>query len=118
RVTADLLGSAQAGSITIEATTPGTSELAATATAGAAGGISIAGAVAIAVIDRTTLARLSGSAVTTGGELRIAASSDAAVEATAVPAESGAAGTGAVGVGAAFALVILDETTLAEIADL
>ncbi|MBX3093015.1 MAG: hypothetical protein KF680_00510, partial [Cryobacterium sp.] len=109
-----------AASITIEAATPAglSSDVSAKATSGAAGEVSIAGSVAIALIDRQTVAELAGTAtIVGGGELRIEATSLISAAVEAVPAEDGALGSGSVGIGASFALVILDETTRAEIAN-
>ena len=79
--------------------------------AGAAGDVSVAGSVALALVDHTTTAALEAAVTLTGGtDLVLDTDAAAAATATALPAGDGAAG-GSVGIGAAVALVILDVTT-------
>uniref|UniRef100_UPI0032217262 beta strand repeat-containing protein n=1 Tax=Microbacterium sp. TaxID=51671 RepID=UPI0032217262 len=90
----------------------------AAAAAGAAGGnVSVAGAVAIAILLTDTLAAIYGTVVLTGGDVAVTAASAVTSTVTALPVGDGASGTGDAGVGAAFALTLDTHTTTALVAD-
>src|SRR5690606_28513497 len=81
-----------------------TSTVTADASAGAAGGVSVAGSVAISIVDHATTADVRGPVTLTGGDLLIEAGSNLTVAANARPVGAGSTATGSVGVGVAFAL--------------
>ena len=106
----------QAHGLTVSATvtvigTDAESTVSAEAAAGAAGGFSVAGALAIAVVNQLTLAEVRGTVLLTGGDVRIDAASALTSTVKALPVGTGAAAKDSIGVGIAFALnLIVDET--------
>ncbi|QTV78938.1 hypothetical protein [Microbacterium sp. NIBRBAC000506063] len=109
-----------AGSLVVSATVAeqdgdDVSTVTATATSGAGGDVGIAGSVAIAIIDHDTLAAIAGLVQLSGGDVAVTAAS--AIDATvkALPGTDGATGE-SFGLGVSFALVILDDETLAHLA--
>ncbi|QTV78939.1 hypothetical protein KAE78_06970 [Microbacterium sp. NIBRBAC000506063] len=106
----------QAHGLTVSATVTvvgddATSTVSAEAAAGAAGGVSVAGSLAIAVVNQYTIAEVKGTVILTGGDVLIEAASALSSIVKALPVGAGSTSTGSVGVGIAFALnLILDET--------
>ncbi|MFC0198751.1 hypothetical protein ACFFIR_17930, partial [Microbacterium arthrosphaerae] len=95
-----------------------TSALGAESVAGAGGGkVSVAGSVAIGLVNHSTRAAVDGSVtITGGGAVTASATSDVATTVTAFPHEGGVTGAESLGIGASFALAVVTGSTLAELA--
>ena len=105
-------------------TVPGTSGAAdatstygAQSTSGAGGGnISVAGSLALAVVNQHTLAELDGTVALSGGDAAITAGSAASTTVKAEPTGGGVSSTN-VGVGASVALNLITDTTAAQLSN-
>src|SRR5690606_8317435 len=93
-----------------------TATVTAASTAGAAGGVGVAGSVAIVIVDQDAVAAVYGTVALTGGDLTATAASDLAVTVTALPAEDGVSGE-SIGIGVAFALGLVTDDVHALLAD-
>ncbi|WP_345762181.1 beta strand repeat-containing protein [Diaminobutyricibacter sp. McL0608] len=106
----------KAHALTVSATvTPNgadtTSTYGAQSVAGAGQGkISVAGSVAIAIVNQATQAELAGTVTLTGGDVAVTAASNATSTVTAEPTPGGVTATN-VGVGASVALNLITDTT-------
>ena len=118
-----------AGSISVEAgmasetvvpaATP-TQTFAAQATSGAGGGVAVAGSLALSVADTTSTALIrSGTTLDlpAGGAVSLTAENNTSASAIAEPTGIGAVSASSVGVGASVALNIVNNTTVAEVAN-
>src|SRR5690606_24336504 len=93
------------------------STVAATASSGAAGKVSVAGSAAIALVDHVTRARVLGALTLLGGDLLLSATSALAGTVSALPVGAGSTASGSVGVGISFAFALVDDTTTTELGD-
>src|SRR5206468_9741943 len=78
------------------------------------GAVGVAGSVAIEIENIQTIASLGGRLTAGGGDVSIQASSDSTTSASALPADS-TGGAASVGVGASVVVVLVDDTTTAEL---
>src|SRR6185437_3452629 len=112
----------KAHALTVSATvTPNggdiTSTYGAASVAGAGQGkISVAGSVAIAIVNQATQAELAGAVTLTGGDVTVTAASKATSTVSAEPTPGGVTATN-VGVGASVALNLITDTTTATLDD-
>src|SRR5690606_14756574 len=93
------------------------STVGAEAASGASGKVSIAGSVAIAVVDHETLAAVYGTLTLNSGDLNVTSGSELAVEVKALPVGAGSSGTGSVGLGLSCALAVVDASTRSTVED-
>src|SRR5690606_13326315 len=89
----------------------------ASASSGAAGGVSVAGSVALVIVDQDTTAAIDGTVILSGGDVTITAASAITTTATALPVGAGSASSGSVGIGVSFAFILLDDVVAALVAD-
>jgi LPXTG-motif cell wall-anchored protein len=86
-------------------------------TSGAGGGkVSVAGSLALAVVDQQTDAELAGTVTLTGGDAAVTAGSAASTTVKAEPTKGGVTSTN-VGVGASVALALIQDDTTAVLDD-
>src|SRR5690606_16457654 len=99
--------------------TDDTSTVGAESASGAAASVSVAGSLALAIVNQQTYAGIAGVVELTGGDATLTAASRLASTVKALPVGLGAVTSGgSIGVGVSFALnLVLDETTAAIEAD-